>query len=125
MLWELLSRKGLLFMRTARQPNGARVEVTPAMWAEEAARGARPRVAEEWPQALRSIMTRCWHPEPLRRPRFAEVLAELEAVQEKELWTDPTKTPPPKAARSSVARSSVGGSSAAGGAEAGCACAIQ
>jgi serine/threonine protein kinase len=90
-LWELLARKGLLFMRTVKQPNGTRVEMTPQSWAEEAIKGARPRVEEEWPQQLREIMCACWHPNPLRRPAFAAVEKALAPLLQPHLWTDPMR----------------------------------
>jgi serine/threonine protein kinase len=127
-LWELLSRKGLLFMRTVRQPNGARVEMTPAMWAEQAIKGARPAVVDTWPAALREVLVACWHPTPLQRPCFAAVERMLTPAQQPELCTDPTRP----ATRASVGkhngRVSMASSAASGGAgaeQAGCACAIQ
>ena len=125
-LWELCSRKGLLFMRTVRMPHGARVEMTPAIWAEEAMKGARPRVADEWPAAIREVMVQCWHPTPLSRPSFEVVEARLQPLLQPDAWTDPTKAPPPAppGARSSTGRLSVGASSA-GGEQQGCACVLQ
>ena len=110
-LWELLSRKGLLFLRTVRMPGGARVEMTPQMWADEAMKGARPMLSSEWPVALTRVMANCWHHEPLKRPRFADVMAHLHPELKLEQWTDPTKGEP-------AARKSQGG-------DAGCACSVQ
>jgi hypothetical protein len=133
-LWELLSRKGLLFMRTKRQPNGARVEVTPQMWAEEAVKGARPLVQGDWPAPLRDVMTSCWHPNPEKRPSFQTVVQVLEPLQRPELCTDPTKVAPRPSARASrmslttAGRASVqseGGATAASKQQAGGCCALQ
>ena len=103
-VWELLARKGLLFMRQVRLANGARTDVTPQMWAEQAIKGARPRVEEAWPKPLCDVMLRCWHGDPLKRPRFQEVLDMLQPLQQPALWTDPTTAPPPapKASRIST-----------------------
>jgi hypothetical protein len=113
-MWELLSRKGLLFLRTVRMPAGARVEMTPQMWAEEAMKGARPAMAQEWPDVLQRVMANCWHHDPLKRPRFADVMAHLQPELKPELWTDPTKAPPGGARASQAAA-----------ADAGCACCVQ
>jgi serine/threonine protein kinase len=113
-LWELLSRKGLLFLRTVRMPAGARVEMTPQMWAEQAMKGARPAIAAEWPEALQRVMGNCWHHDPLKRPRFADVMGHLQPELKPELFTDPTKP----SARVSKAQSS-------NAADAGCACCVQ
>ena len=113
-LWELLSRKGLLFLRTMRMPAGARVEMTPQMWAEEAMKGARPAIVAEWPDVLKRIMANCWHHDPLKRPRFVDVMAHLHPELKPALWTDPTKV---------EARKSQGAASSGG--EAGCACCVQ
>ena len=117
-LWELLARKGLLFLRTVRMPAGARVEMTPQMWAEEAMKGARPAMAPEWPEVLKRIMANCWHHDPLKRPRFVDVMAHLHPELKPELFTDPTKAV-------AAPRKSQGAASSSGGAEAGCACCVQ
>ena len=114
-LWELLSRKGLLFLRTVRQPNGARVEMTPQMWADEAMKGARPMLSSEWPEVLTRVMANCWHHDPLKRPRFSDVMVHLHPELKPEQWTDPTKGGP------AAGRVSQGGAAAA---EGGC-CSVQ
>jgi len=93
LLWELLSRRGLLFMRTQRQADGSRCEITPAMWAETAAKGGRPPVHSGWPERVRATMLQCWHPQPARRPAFSDVVLALAHLQTPELWTDPRKGP--------------------------------
>ena len=39
--------------------------------------GRRPRVRAEWPPPLAALLTRCWDPEPSRRPEFAHVVEVL------------------------------------------------
>lgn len=121
-LWELLSRKGLLFLRTVRMPAGARVEMTPQMWADEAMKGARPSLDKDWPEVLQRVMQNCWHHNVQKRPRFSDVMAHLQPELKPELWTDPMKVP---VGVSPGGRKSQSRTSEDTGGDAGCACCVQ
>ena len=40
----------------------------------------RPKVPPHWPQALAELVTSCWHPDPMHRPDFGEVIMQLRAL---------------------------------------------
>lgn len=42
--------------------------------------GYRPPLRAKWPDALKAILTDCWHPEIPRRPEFASLLPRLDAL---------------------------------------------
>jgi serine/threonine protein kinase len=89
--WELMSRKGLLYLRTQKQKDGQRVEITPEMWSEIVLQGGRPALPGAWPERLRSTLAQCWHKNPDRRPAFKDVVVVLQGLQTPELCTDPSK----------------------------------
>ena len=97
-VWELMSRKGLLFMRTEKLLNGTRVEVTPQRWSEVVLQGGRPALPSAWPERLRATLTQCWSQNPDRRPAFKDVAMVLQGLQTPALCTDPSKVAPPEAA---------------------------
>jgi len=41
--------------------------------------GHRPKFTANWPDQCKELLTRCWDPNPQARPRFTEILNELEA----------------------------------------------
>ena len=93
-LWELMSRRPLLFMRTKAVSTGkahGRMEYTPKMWAHDAAQGTRPEQPEEWPAPLRELMAECWAHEPAKRPSQKTVMERLEKMLQPELYTYPGK----------------------------------
>ena len=116
-MWELLARTMLLFMRTkkvehykveyvaARFRGAARAmerdgltdiratghRYTPKLWATDAAAGVRPEQPEAWPPALRQLMRECWSADPEERPSMKVVMDRLEQMLEPQKFTDPTK----------------------------------
>ena len=40
----------------------------------------RPKLDRAWPQPLVSLITRCWDRNPIKRPSFKAVIAELDAM---------------------------------------------
>jgi hypothetical protein len=50
--------------------------------------GARPRVSEGWPEWVAGLMRRCWSGDPLLRPSFVDICAELEASSSLRLVSD-------------------------------------
>ena len=90
-LWELLARKPLLFMRSKRIAHG-RVEYTARLWATDAAReGVRAEVLPQWPGELCKLMTQCWSADPASRPSAREIVEKLQPLLEPERFTDPSK----------------------------------
>jgi len=89
LLWELFARKGLLFLRTHKMPDGRRVDISPEAWAGIVLRGGRAVIPDEWPPTVRSLIAQCWHSRPSERPAFTDVVAALQPLQEPERCTDP------------------------------------
>ena len=90
-LWELLARKPLLFMRYKRVGH-ARVEYTPRLWATDAAcESVRPEVLPQWPAELCALMTQCWDADPASRPSAREIVERLHPLLQPERFTDPSK----------------------------------
>eukprot|EP00004_Rigifila_ramosa_P000659 TRINITY_DN10691_c0_g1_i1.p1 TRINITY_DN10691_c0_g1~~TRINITY_DN10691_c0_g1_i1.p1 ORF type:complete len:347 (+),score=54.40 TRINITY_DN10691_c0_g1_i1:14-1054(+) len=55
------------------------------LWPKDAAEqtsrhGLRPPLPEEWPLALRDLLSRCWHQDHKQRPTFDDIVMELEAI---------------------------------------------
>lgn len=42
----------------------------------------RPEIPPTMPKELASILERCWHADPAKRPEFEQVVAELEKFQD-------------------------------------------
>ena len=111
-LWELLARKPLLFMRYKRAGH-ARVECTtcfsslaqqllthaflsdadtPRLWATDAAReGVRAELMPQWPAELCTMMTQCWNADPASRLSAREIAEKLHPLLQPERFTDPSK----------------------------------
>lgn len=111
-MWELLARKMLLFMRV-KHVQHYKVECvpslrlscatalsawarryTPKLWATDVTKGVRPEQPDAWPAELRALMAECWDAEPTKRPSFKAVIDRLAPLLQPELFTDPTKKKP-------------------------------
>ena len=115
-LWELFSRKGLLFLRTKTMPDGRRVEMTADLWSEIVLKGGRASIPATWPERARAVISQCWHSQPGKRPAFTAVIVALAPLQKPQSCTDPRECKTPKHI-SAREKGGVG--------EAGCACTVQ
>ena len=44
------------------------------------AKGERPKMDRSWPSCFCAFLDSCWHPDPVQRPSFADILITLEAI---------------------------------------------
>jgi hypothetical protein len=52
---------------------------------QEVVRGnARPKLDRSWPERFNALLTSCWARDPEKRPCFAEVIAELGSLMERD-----------------------------------------
>lgn len=42
--------------------------------------GERPKLDSSWPAAFSSLLTRCWHSDPLQRPSFSAIVDEIDRL---------------------------------------------
>lgn len=70
-LWEIASREAPF-----KTLNGYQVSV------DVVEKKLRPTVQPEWPRPFTSLMERCWADDPITRPNFKEILAELRAIRQ-------------------------------------------
>ena len=70
--WEMFTRS-----RAYERTYMSSEQIAAAVAGEQA---LRPKVPPHWPQALAELVTSCWHPDPLQRPDFGEVIMQLRAL---------------------------------------------
>ena len=76
------------FILTGRDPFRISDHVSIAATIEAIKSGLRPRVPEDCPQELSSLLEKCWHSEPSERPKsFSEIRAMLRQLKAKLLLT--------------------------------------